>query len=105
MPVLVCEIWYARYQLERRRAWWRQFLSKHKPTVAARLERLNPPDGPPEGAEVRGLRYKDGKWRRWVYDEIPAREFFLKWGRKPSRISHKEGRKKWVTRMDYLDGY
>lgn len=102
--LLFNEPWYSTYKEELRRRRWQRFLKRHKPTVTARLERLNPPDGPEEGGMIRGLRYKNNPAQWFHMDLVSEREFVEKWGDRPREIAFKVGRKKYVTRIYYKHG-
>lgn len=87
---------------ELKAAAWEAWLSKHTPSVRERLERLNP-TGVEEGHIPRGWNRRDSG-EMWALDLITAEKYQLKWGFWPTVIAKKSGRKKYVTRVDYLDG-
>jgi hypothetical protein len=78
--------------------------SKHKPTVAARIRRMNL-YGKVEGAKIRGFHPKfNPKTVQLLYDLVPVRSYKKKWGAAPVRIALKNGRHKFVSRMDFVSG-
>lgn len=77
---------------------------KFKPTVKARIERLNP-HGKAEGSICRGWFFHAPRARALHYDCAPLREYVAKWGTKRgAEIVYKQGRHKFVSQYSLLDG-
>jgi hypothetical protein len=46
------------------RLFWEAWLAQHTPNVAARIRRLNPPEGPAPGRMIRGSYVRPLSWRK-----------------------------------------
>lgn len=94
--------WMESYRRELRARQWDTWLSKHKPTVRARLERLNP-EPPAEGAVIRGWHPRKADW--FTRDIVPEKKYWERWNQAPPQHARSNiGRQKFVTGLQYARG-
>lgn len=86
---------------------WQAWLSRHKPEVWARIDRLNPPCGPAPGYRVRGYHQTETIRRAFHLDVCTRQQFEDRWGagsaQRAGRIKA-GGRRRWITGMAYVQG-
>lgn len=109
-PPTFTEEWLEQYEIEytkikdiKRQRHWETILSRHTPTVRARIERLNK-NGVEEGARIRGTHYKAWDEIAFTRDFVLENSYIKRWGFAPTDIVYRRGRKKYVTRIDYQAG-
>lgn len=94
--------WLAQYKTEHARACNERWLSKHKNSVRARIERLNPQPWR-EWRCIRG--WHPNTKTDFTLDVVRLQDYLRKWGNDaPYEIYSKKGRKKFVSRRDYIVG-
>ena len=84
---------------------WEIWLTKHRPTVTARLRRLNP--HPQQGMIARGWHPK-GRRGMYFWDRVGKREFLKRFGREaweamPNGLKIKDGRRQYISRVNVED--
>lgn len=96
------EDWLKQYEAEFEKLRRERWLAKHKPSVQARISRLNPTPWP-EGGRIRG--WHPNIKEDFTLDVVRLQDYLRRWGDDaPYEVYHQKGRQKFVTRRAFVNG-